>query len=326
MVSNTKEVASELLPVLKVYKDGTVDRLLGSPFVPPSSPTTTTTTTTIISKDTTISSAVSARLYLPPTTTTTTRLPILVYFHGGGFCIESAFSSFCHRYITSLVSHSPILAVSIEYRLAPENPLPIAYEDSWSALQWVASHSIKPKSKPKPNSDPWLSNYGDFSRIYIGGDSAGANIAHNILMRAGVEPLHGGVEILGAFLSHPYFWGSDPIGSESKADREMGLLHRTWMFAYPGAPGGVDNPMINPFASNAPSLKELKCARILVVVAEMDELRERGVRYGEEVRESGWGGDLEVVEVEAEDHCFHILNPETKNAKNLIKVLASFLK
>ncbi|OWM74225.1 hypothetical protein CDL15_Pgr008538 [Punica granatum] len=74
-----------------------------------------------------------------------------------------------------------------------------------------------------------------------------------------------------------------------------------------------------------PSLKGLGCERVLVCVAEKDPLRDRGVWYGELVKKSGWGGELEVFEVEGEDHAFHVLYPETDNAKIMIKRLAYFL-
>lgn len=224
--------------------------------------------------------------------------------------------------MNSLVSQAKVIAVSVEYRLAPEHHLPAAYEDSWTALQWVASHSLDDTI----NKDPWLIENGDFDRIYLGGDSAGANIAHNMTIRAGKECLFGGVKILGAFLSHPYFWGSDPIGSESILGHEENLLYRMWTFGYPSAPGGIDHPMINPFAHDAPSLSGIGCSRLLVCVAEKDELRERGVRYVEAVRESGWGGELELFEVEGEGHCFHVMNLGTDNAKKMVKCLASFLQ
>ena len=47
-------------------------------------------------------------------------------------------------------------------------------------------------------------NHGDFNGVFIGGDSSGANIVHNIAMRVGAESLHGGVKSLGAFLNHNF--------------------------------------------------------------------------------------------------------------------------
>ncbi|KAK3195737.1 hypothetical protein Dsin_027047 [Dipteronia sinensis] len=65
--------------------------------------------------------------------------------------------------LTSLVSKANIMAISIEYRLAPEHPLPIAYEDSWAGLQWVATHSngLGPEL--------WLKDQADVGRVFLGG-------------------------------------------------------------------------------------------------------------------------------------------------------------
>nr|WIV69098.1 PUCXE21 protein [Pyrus ussuriensis] len=322
----TKEIASEFLPFIRFYKDGSVERLLDSPYVPPSP--NQNPETGVSSKDITISDNpnISARLYLPNLPQNQSqKLPILVYFHGGGFCIESAFSFLDTRYLNRLVSEARVLAISVDYRLAPENPLPIAYEDCWDALRWVASHSSNNDSGG--DKEPWLVRYGDFDRLYIGGDSAGGNIAHNMAMKAGVESLCGGVKILGAFLSHPYFWSSKPIGSEPKGeDFEKAVPYLIWDFVYPSAPGGVDNPMLNPAGEGKPSLAGLACSRLLVCVAGKDALRDRGVWYYDLVKESGWKGEVELFEVEGEDHCYHIFCvSETENVKKMIKRLASFL-
>ncbi|KAJ9550515.1 hypothetical protein OSB04_014560 [Centaurea solstitialis] len=322
MGSDQQDVAFELLPFLRVHNDGTVERLY-NPTLSPPSPTATTTTGGVCSKDVVISPNVSARLYLPnnhPFLLDGKKLPILVYFHGGGFCIESAFSTLCHGYMTTMASLANVVIVSVDYRLAPENPLPAAYEDSWDALQWVASHANNEKD------EPWLVQYADFDRLYIGGDSAGANISHHMAMRAGTENLHGGVKILGAFLSYPYFLGSNPLGSESVTSHEMSLLRKTWMIVYPSAPDGFDNPLINPFAKTAPCLMGLGCRRLIVCVASEDELKARGVHYHDAVKASGWQGEISLFEAEGEGHCFHIFNPETKNAKEMFKRLVGFLQ
>uniref|UniRef100_A0A2P2PJ79 Catalytic n=1 Tax=Rhizophora mucronata TaxID=61149 RepID=A0A2P2PJ79_RHIMU len=320
----SKEIDYELLPFIRVYKDGSVDRLAGfSGIVPPllEDPVTGVSTKDVkISQD----PPISARLYLPKLTDPQKKIPIFVYFHGGGFCIESAFSFTETSYLKSLVSQAEVVAVSVEYRLAPEHPLPIAYEDSWAALQWVASHSVG-NGKDK---DPWILNHGDFGRVFIGGDSSGANIGHNIGMRAGSENLPGGVRLLGALFTHTYIWGSDQIGSESRSYLESLLPHKIWVTLYPSAVGGIDNPMINPLAPGAPSLAGFACTRLLLEVAEHDSflLRDRGVLYHNAIKESGWKGDVELIEVKGEDHAFHILEPEKESSKILIKRLASFLR
>ncbi|XP_004290227.1 PREDICTED: 2-hydroxyisoflavanone dehydratase-like [Fragaria vesca subsp. vesca] len=325
MASTTKEIVSEIPNLIKHYKDGTVERLIADPHVPPS---LNDPQTGVSSKDITISHnpLVSARLYLPAQNQSQKQLPIFVYFHAGGFFCSSAFSFYHHRYLNRLVSEAQVIAVSVEYRLAPESPLPAAYEDSWLSLQWVASHSLH-EDDTCNNKEPWLADFGDFDRVYIGGDSAGGNISHNIAIKAGVESLNGGVKILGAILSHSGFWGSTPIGSEPRGeDFEKSLSYLVLKFSFPCADGGLDNPMINPMAPGAPSLAGLECSRLLVCVAGKDELRDRNLWYYASVKESGWKGEAELFEVEEGEHCFHIASDEvTENVKKMIKRMADFL-
>ncbi|XP_038723900.1 2-hydroxyisoflavanone dehydratase-like [Tripterygium wilfordii] len=344
MASPAKVVARELRHLIRVYTDGSVERIVDSPYLPPSP--NPDPATGVSSKDIIISEnpKLSARLYLPKIQHHHQKLPILVHFHGGAFCLGSAFSYFEDRKTSLLVSQAKVVAVSVEYRLAPEDPLPAAYEDGWATLNWVAAHF---KAQNEPNRDPWLLNYGDFDRLYISGESSGGNIVHNIAMRAGSENLEGNVKILGAFISHSYFWGSKPIGSENdRRDNpklyltldsktigtEPGVDHDktfpalVWDFVYPSAPGGLDNPMLNPEGPGAPSLARLGCSRLLICVAGEDELRDRGVRYYESVKESGWKGELELHEDEGEGHGFYAINLESVNAKNMFKRWSSFLE
>ncbi|KAE8728133.1 2-hydroxyisoflavanone dehydratase [Hibiscus syriacus] len=323
MCSTGKEVATEILPFIRVYKDGSVERLAGSPIVPPSA---SDPETGVSSKDIIVSQdpPISARIYLPKHLLDQhQKHPILVYFHGGGFCFSSAFSFVETKFMNRLTCLANAVVVSIEYRLAPEHPLPICYHDCWTGLQWVVSHS-----NGDSNEEPWVYyTYADFDRVYIGGDSAGANIAHNILMKAGSEGLRNGVKIKGAFLTHPYFWGSKPIGSEMKdmEEREKLATYTTWHLVYPEVPGDIDNPMINPVVPGAPSLAGLGCSRLLISVAGKDLLRDRGILYYNAVKESGWQGELELVEVEDEVHAFHIDVYDSENAEKHIKRLAAFL-
>ncbi|KAK9138033.1 hypothetical protein Sjap_008627 [Stephania japonica] len=61
--------------------------------------------------------------------------------------------------------HLYVVAVSVDYRLAPEHPLPIAYHDSWAALQWARSHS----TGRGPGPEPWLNDHVDFDRVNLAG-------------------------------------------------------------------------------------------------------------------------------------------------------------
>ncbi|KAL6211680.1 hypothetical protein ACLB2K_016903 [Fragaria x ananassa] len=110
------ELAQDLSP-LKVYKDGRVERLLGTARVPAS----IHPETGVQSKDVVISTSppISARLYIPKSSASSEssqKLPVLVYFHGDGFCIESSFSPTYHNYLNSFVSEANVVAVSVDYR------------------------------------------------------------------------------------------------------------------------------------------------------------------------------------------------------------------
>lgn len=91
----------------------------------------------------------------------TEALPVVVYFHGGGWVIGSIASSdaFCRR----LAHAARSVVVSVEYRLAPEHPFPAGVEDAEAAIGWAAERAAG-----------WG---GDARRLIVLGDSAGANIA-----------------------------------------------------------------------------------------------------------------------------------------------------
>ena len=136
-------------------------------------------------------------------------------------------------------------------------------------------------------------------------------------MRSGIEGLHGGVKILGTFLTHPFFWGSKPIGSKRRVENKKSFLCRLCENIYPEALDGIDNPKMNPLGPRAPSLAKLRCDRLPVTVAEKDQLRDRVVWFYNAVKESGWEGEVELVEVEGEDHALHFMHFGSENAKNL---------
>ncbi|KAI9181899.1 hypothetical protein LWI28_019859 [Acer negundo] len=314
--TNTAEVAHDLFPFLRMFKDGRVERYMGVDTVPPSHDPKTS----VESKDVIISleTGQSARVYLPTklqSPSPNKKLPLLVYFHGGGFCFETAFSPTYHNYLNTLVSESRVVAVSVEYRRAPEDPLPAAYDDSWTALKWVASHSNG------NGPEDWLNRLADLGNVCFAGDSAGGNIAYHMGMRYGQEDLEG-VEVSGIVLIHPYFWGSEAIGSEAKESVKSSLMEKLWRFAYPKT-SGCDDPWINPVAD--PNIAGLGCSRVLVCVGGKDLLRDRGWLYYEKLKESGWRGVVEIMESKDEDHIFHLIKPTSENAEAMLKKIVSFI-
>ncbi|KAL5992741.1 hypothetical protein ACLOJK_013660 [Asimina triloba] len=284
-------------------------------FLPPS----VDPTTGVSSKDVDIlpELGVKGRLYLPRLTGSNQKLPILVHYHGGAFCIESAFSSLYHPYLNSLVAEANVVAVSVNYRKAPKHRLPAAYNDSWAALQWVASHS------EGGGTEGWLQDHADFTRLFVGGDSAGANISHQMAARAGTCEIGYGVKILGAILVHPFFWGTEAIGKEAKLAVLKVFVDALWWFVYPSM-ASLDDPFINPVASRS-RLSMWACERVLVCVAEKDLLRDRGWLYYRWLEMSGWEGSLDGFETKGEGHVFHLFNPTSDPAIELMKLLVDFI-
>ena len=112
-------------------------------------------------------------------------LPVLVFFHGGGFVVGSLdeFDAFC----TTLAAGSGCLVASVDYRLAPERKFPAATEDAIAALRWVGAHADEID--------------GDPSRIAVAGDSAGGNLAAVVALAARDE---GGPALVQQVLVSPW--------------------------------------------------------------------------------------------------------------------------
>lgn len=185
------EILHDFAPRIRVYKDGRIECLLKTDAVPPSYDSTKL----VNSKDVIIFPGLSARIYGPAKfDPLNSKLPLLVYIHGGAFCLYSASSSIYHNYPNSLVSQARCVTVSVDYRLAPEHPMPVCYDDSFAATQWVLSHS----SGSGP--DRWLNEFADFDLVFLGGDSARANIVHDIVTRTAP----GSTRFAGIAMIHPF--------------------------------------------------------------------------------------------------------------------------
>jgi acetyl esterase/lipase len=309
------EIVYEMPPFLRTYKDGRVERLVPDTFVPASEdPGATGVATRDVAVDR--ATGVSARLFLSVGAVATgRRLPLVVYFHGGAFCTGSAFSDPHHSYAASLSARAGALVVSIEYRLAPEHPIPAAYEDAWVALRWAAARS-----------DPWLAYHADPTRTFLVGDSAGANIAHSVAARV-ADDGEDGISIEGMVLLQPFFWGTERLPSET--DRHDGPVFSpevgdtVWPFVTAGAAGNND-PRLNPPSSQVASLP---CGRAFVAVARKDLLRDRGCRYAAWLRRGDDGSCREVTLVESKgrDHGFHLYRPKCAAAVALMDRVAEFI-
>jgi acetyl esterase/lipase len=299
----------------RIYRSGKMDRL----HLPERVPAGLDPATGVTSKDvvTDAGTGLSVRLFFPdlgarhPSSGKNKKLPVFVFFHGGAFLIESAVSELYHCYVASLAAAAGVLAVSVDYSLAPEHPVPVAYDDAWAALQWTVSAQ-----------DDWIAEHGDLGRLFLAGDSAGGNMVHNVLIRlASSEPAP---RIEGAILLHPWFGGTALVEGEDEAKaKEMAAI---WQFACPpGAVGGADDPRMNPMAPGTPGLENLRCERMLVCAGEEDWAAARDRAYYAALSESAWHGSAAWIESEGEGHVFFLLKPECEKAKELMDRVVSFV-
>ncbi|KAL6846284.1 hypothetical protein ACP4OV_023732 [Aristida adscensionis] len=315
MDAHADEVVVEFDSFFRIYRSGKMDRLR----CPVRAPTGVDPATGVTSKDAVIDSTtgLSARLFLPDLSPlpSSKKLPVLVYYHGGGFLIESAVSTLYHSYVASLAAAAGVLAVSVEYRLAPEHPLPAAYDDGWAALRWTASAQ-----------DEWLAEHGDTARLFLAGDSAGGTLVHDILIKLASpsSTSRPAPRIEGAILLHPWFGGSTLVeGEDPESAKVMAAI---WEFACGGAAaGGADNPRFNPMAPGAPGLEGLRCDRMLVCAGEKDVLAARGRAYYAAVAASAWRGGAAWFESEGEGHVFFLEKPEGAKARELMDRVVAFV-
>ncbi|KAK7343641.1 hypothetical protein VNO77_12547 [Canavalia gladiata] len=179
--------------------NGTLTRLYPPAQTPPSPDPTLPTP--VLSKDLIIKKWKNtwARIYIPHKVKVSpnSKIPLIVFYHGGGFIFDSPSSTYFHDFCVRLVIYTRSVVVSVNYRLAPEHRLPAAYKDSVEALRWI-----------KASNDPWLTRYADYSRCFLMGESAGGNIAYFVGLRAAaiadqMKPL----KIKGLVLIQPFFGG-----------------------------------------------------------------------------------------------------------------------
>lgn len=194
------------------------------------------------------------------------RLPVTLYFHGGGFviCGLDTHDNICR----CLAQRAETLVVSVDYRLAPEAKFPAAVEDACAALQWLSAHAADID--------------GDATRIAIAGDSAGGNLATVTAQWAQKQ----GIELRQQLLFYPV---TDCTGS-SASYREFAEgyvltadMMRWFIGHYLPDAQAADDPRASPLRQT--DLTGLAPATIFT--AECDPLRDEGEAYAAALRKAG---------------------------------------
>ncbi|TBU87891.1 alpha/beta hydrolase [Phytopseudomonas dryadis] len=214
------------------------------------------------------------RLYRPDEATAP--LPVLVYFHGGGFVVGSLDShdgvcrEFCRR--------TPCAVLSVGYRLAPEKRFPTALEDGEDALSWLAENAAGLDL--------------DTTRVAFGGDSAGATLATVLAVQAIVQPHTVAIAPKAQLLCYPVTDVSRSHDSRALFSEGYLLENDTldWFYQhYARSPEDYLDWRFSPLLT-----KDLRgVAPAIVLLAGFDPLLDEGQAYADKLREHGVSVELE---------------------------------
>ena len=209
---------------------------------------------------------IPVRVYTPPGATEGP-LPLLLFFHGGGFVVCGLDSH--DGLARELCVGAGAIVVSVDYRLAPEHKFPAGPEDCHAALAWAVDHAAELGADP--------------ARVAVAGDSAGGNLSAVVALMARDR---GGPAIAHQLLIYPVC--EHRFDTASYVDNAEGFfLTRDMMRWFWGHYLAKEEDGKNPLASPllAPDLSGLPPAT--VITAELDPLRDEGEAYGQRLGEAG---------------------------------------
>ena len=193
-------------------------------------------------------------------------VPVVVFLHGGGFVRGNVvmYDPLC----TALAARVRAVVVSVDYRLAPEHPAPTAALDATDAAIWVADHGAALRA--------------DTRRLALCGDSAGGNlaaVAAQLLRDRGASPVRHQALL---YPATDMTLASPSIAANADAP----MLTRTSIVAFRElyAPTGSDwrDPLVSPLFGDLEGLPPA-----LVQTADLDPLRDDGIRYAEALEAAG---------------------------------------
>lgn len=209
---------------------------------------------------------IAARTYTP-VASGGTALPVLVYFHGGGFVIGDldTHDALCRQ----LANESGAKVIAIDYRLAPEHKFPAAADDCYAATKWIENNA------PMLGVDP--------NRIAVGGDSAGGNLAAVVALLAKQK---GGPHIVFQLLIYPVTQYRANTGSMKEFAEGYFLEKKSMDYffdQYTEASIDPNDFKVSPLA--AADLSGLP--RAYVITAGFDPLKDEGKAYADKLNRAG---------------------------------------
>ena len=208
------------------------------------------------------------RIYRPATGPDDGPLPVVVFFHGGGFvvCDLDSHDDICR----AVTNASKCVLVAVDYCLAPEHPFPEPPEDGYAATAWVASHGDELGV--------------DATRLAVMGDSAGGGMAAAVCLMARDR---GGPRIAFQVLVYPML--NYDFTTPSHVNTGEGYFLKSeevqWYWRRYLANPDVDGS--HPYASPLQASDHSRLPPALVITAEHDPLRDEGEAYGAALRAAG---------------------------------------
>jgi len=223
---------------------------------------------------------------------------VLVFIHGGGWVIGSVgeWTALGSR----LAAATSCIVVLPEYRMAPEHRFPVAVDDSWAAVEWAGMTYHLP--------------------LFVGGDSAGGNLAAVMALRARERGLP---KLAGQILVYPVT-DYDPQRASFIDPANQQILTSAGMLwfwdHYIAAPADRHHPDASPL--RAVSLADLPPTYLLT--AEHDVLRDEGVAFGERLESSG--NELTHDRFDGETHGFLALGKVLPAAGRAIDRIGTWVR
>ncbi|MAZ32345.1 MULTISPECIES: alpha/beta hydrolase [Thalassospira] len=238
----------------------------------------------------------------------TDRLPVVVYFHGGGWVLGDKETH--DRLIREIAVQANAAVVFVDYERSPEAKYPIAIEQDYAVTKYVADHS------EQLNVDP--------TRLAIAGDSVGGNMTAVVSLLAEQRK---GPEIIAQVLFYPVTDANFENGSYTEFANGPWLTKAAmeW-FWNQYLPEGTDrtDPKVTPI--HAPQDLLAGQAPALIITDENDVLRDEGEAYARKLSQAGV--DVTAVRYNGTIHDFVMLNAvaDTPAAKAATAQASQFLK
>jgi len=232
--------------------------------------------------------------------------PVLVWFHGGGWVIGDLETG--DNTARALTLAAGLVVVSVDYRLAPEHPFPAGLDDAVAAVRWVADSAAELGV--------------DASRLAVGGDSAGGNLAAVVAQ----ELRDSGPPIRFQLLVYPVTDAlmACPSYEENADGYFLTRDAMAWFIDHYAGTGSeaCRDPRVSPLHAPDAALAGLPPG--IVITAEYDPLRDEGEAYGERLRAAG--ADVDVRRYDGVIHGFFAMNDFIPDGETAVQDAAEALR